>query len=190
MTERWRCFVALDIDDDLRARLGSAVAGWQADARTRGLRWTEPDALHLTLAFLSGVDPGRMTAISEALTGVAARHRASAVRTGRLGAFASPRSARVLWYGVEDASGAISGLAADVAAALGLTAETSYRPHVTLARDRRRSVDLRGWIEEASASAPSGTLRVGALHLKRSHLGRSPARYETLASVSLEPDDD
>lgn len=189
MTEPWRCFVALDLDDDLRARLADAVAGWRTDSRTDGLRWSDPDGLHLTLAFLGGVDPGRVPAITEALAGVAARQRASAVRTGRLGAFARPGSARVLWYGVEDASGVISGLAADVAAALGLAPETSYRPHVTLAR-ARRSVDLRDWIEEASASAPAGALRLGAFHLKRSRLGRGPARYETLASVSLEPDDD
>jgi hypothetical protein len=56
---------------------------------------------------------------------------------------------------------------------------------VTLARARRRAVDLRGWIEAASLAAPAGRIVVDALRLMRSRLDGGPARYETLASVSL-----
>jgi 2'-5' RNA ligase len=191
MSEPWRCFVAVPLDDDLRSRLSGAVVGWKADPRTEGLRWVEPDALHLTLAFLGRIDAGSVPKLERAMATVAGRHPAATLPTGRLGAFARPSSARVLWYGVHDAEGAVSSLASDLGAALGLepTGEP-FRPHVTLARARHRWLDLRGWIEEASASAPEGRLALDTLAFMRSHLGSGPARYETLASVRLERDDD
>ena len=119
------------------------------------------------------------------MAAVAEGHRGLTVPTGRLGAFHRSGSARVLWYGVGDGLGALPALAADLARAYGLATGEPYRPHVTVARARRRPVDLRGWIEEASASAPEGQLSVSRVELMRSHLGGGPARYERLASVQL-----
>jgi len=186
MSEPWRCFVAVPLCDDLRSRLAHAIIDWKADPRTDGLRWLEPDALHLTLAFLGDVDAGSVPAVRLAIEEVAVRHRSATVSTGRLGAFARPGSARVLWYGVGDDGGDVAALAADLAQALELdVSEGPFRPHITLARARRRWLDLRGWIDEASASAPEGMLSVAVLDLMRSRLGGGPARYERLASVRL-----
>lgn len=185
MSERWRCFVAAGLPDDLRGALARAIAGWQADARTEGLRWASADGLHLTLAFLGSVDPSAVPSIASAVRRVCGAHAPLAQPAGRLGAFARPGSARVLWYAVADPGGELAALAADVADALALKPDEPYRPHVTLARARRRPVDLRGWIEVASAAAPAGLLRIEALHLMRSHLGGGPARYETLATFAL-----
>ncbi len=72
-----------------------------------------------------------------------------------------------------------------LATALGLPNDEPYRPHLTLARARRRAVDLRGWIEPASAVVPQSNLVVDTVHLMRRRLGAGPARYETLASFAL-----
>jgi 2'-5' RNA ligase len=184
MTERWRCFVAVPLDGGLRAALTDAMASWRADPRTDGLRWVPPGALHITLAFLGPVEADQVAQVRARIAGLAAKHALMTRATGRLGAFARPGSARVLWYGVADPDGGLSTLAEDLAEALQLETEP-YRPHVTLARARRRSVDLRGWIEAASESAPDGTIAVDELHVMRSHLRAGPARYETLASFSL-----
>ena len=77
--------------------------------------------------------------------------------TGGLGAFPSPGSARVLWYGVADPDGRLAALAGDLTGALGLDGRGPFRPHVTLARARREPVDLRRWLG-AAASAPEGVL--------------------------------
>lgn len=185
MTERWRCFVAVALDTELRDRLAASVGAWSADPRTDGLRWVEPANLHLTLAFLGPVDADRIHDISAALARLVEAHPAHAVPTGRLGAFPRPSSARVLWYGVADPGGALGTLARDVTLTLGLEPVEEYHPHITLARARRRPVDLRGWIEPASTGAPRGELTVDALRLARSHLGVGPARYETLTTVTL-----
>lgn len=185
MTEVWRCFVAAPLGDSLRAALAASVAGWSHQSPADALRWAEPDAWHLTLAFLGAMDPGDVARAAVAIRRVAAAHEPMEVATGRLGAFHRPGSARVLWYGVGDVDGRLSALAGDLADALALSGDEPYRPHVTLARARRRPVDLRGWIESAAASAPGGRLTVDRIAFMRSHLGAGPARYETLAIFTL-----
>jgi 2'-5' RNA ligase len=184
MSERWRCFVAVPVGDELRASLGAAIAAWRDDPHTEGLRWVGEDALHLTLAFLGPVEPDSIDEITGHVGSVATRHHPTTPTTGRLGAFARPGSTRVLWYGVHDRDGALATIATDLDDAL-LGNGEPFRPHVTLARARRTWVDLRGWIESASEAAPKGMLEVRSLHLMRSHVGAGPARYETLATMPL-----
>lgn len=185
MTERWRCFVAAPLDSGLRSALAGSVASWSRQPLADALRWSEPDAWHLTLAFIGGVDRGEVPGIASALESVAAGHRPMRLPTGRLGAFPRSGSARVVWYAVGDPDRSLASLAADLGRALRLPQDEPYHPHVTLARARRDHVDLRGWIEPASASAPEATLGVEHLELVRSHLRDGPARYETLATIAL-----
>jgi 2'-5' RNA ligase len=186
MTDRWRCFVAIALDDSIRSALSRRVAEWRQELPSDALRWADPEGWHLTLAFLGDVESQRLNEITSTGATVSAAHEPTAVATGRLGAFPRPGSARTLWYGVADASGVLTAMAGALARAFGLAQDDQYRPHITLARARRRHVDLRGWIEEASESAPTGQLSVEALHLMRSHLSSGPARYETLGTWPLE----
>lgn len=185
MTASWRCFVAVRLDEVLRASLSEAVAAWRHQPPADVLRWADGDGWHLTLAFLGSVSPDEAVAASRAVSAVAAVHAPFRVETGRLGAFHRAGSARTLWYAVADHHGRLTTLAGDLARALDLEVEAPYRPHITLARARRGPVDLRGWIEPASVRAPAGRLTVADVHLMRSHLGTGPARYETLASMPL-----
>lgn len=181
--ERWRCFVAIPIGDALRDELRIAVERWRRTENPAGLRWTDPQGWHLTLAFLGSIDATAVPAVVERLATVAEAHVATRSTTGGLGAFPTSGRARIVWYGVEDHDGRLARLAADVAGTLGLDASWPFRPHITLARARRQPVDLRPWL--ASASAPAGVLTTDRIQLMRSHTGRDPARYETLASFKL-----
>jgi 2'-5' RNA ligase len=183
--ERWRCFVAIALGDELRRSLAAAIDGWREDPRTDGLRWVGAEALHLTLVFIGPVDVEAVGGITGRIERVAARHAPMTRAVARLGAFHRPGSARVLWSAVDDADGSLAAIATDLGTSLGLAQAEPFRAHVTLARARRRAVDLRGWIEAASAQAPAGALAVQHLDLMRSHLGGGPARYETLATFPL-----
>lgn len=182
MTERWRCFVAAPIPPALRTSLADAVAPWGTDA---ALRWSAPESWHLTLAFLGTLDPATVGEVRARLSHVARRHEPMRLQAGGIGAFPSAGQARVVWYGVEDPDGRLAALAADLADSLRLEAGSPFRAHVTLARVRRGSADLRGWLSEASESAPTGTLEVRQLELMRSHLGEGAPRYERLAAMHL-----
>ena len=179
---RWRCFVAAPIPPGLRASLADAVAPWETDA---ALRWSAPESWHLTLAFLGGVDPATVGEVRAGASEVAGRHEPMRLEGGGIGAFPSASRARVVWYRVEDPDGRLAALAGDLVGSLGLDAGSPFRAHVTLARVRRGSADLRGWLSEASASAPTGMLEVRQLELMRSHLGQGAPRYETLATMEL-----
>jgi RNA 2',3'-cyclic 3'-phosphodiesterase len=185
MTEAWRCFVAVPIDDLTRAALSASVAGWRHEPPVDAMRWADPDGWHLTLAFLGDVDPSDVPTISDAVREVAAVHQRTEVATARIGAFPRPSSTRVLWYGVADPYGALATLAGALALALRLPLDEPFRAHITLARTRRRPIDLRGWIDHASASAPEGRMSVESVTMVRSVLGAGPARYETLAELPL-----
>ena len=181
--ERWRCFVAIPIGDALRQDLRTAVDGWRGRDDLAGLRWADAGAWHVTLAFLGAIDAASVPGVIERLSTVAEAHPATRSTTGGLGGFPAPARARVAWYGIEDAHGRLARLATDVVVALELDASRPFRPHLTLARARRESVDLRAWL--ASASAPTGVLSADRIELVRSHLGGGPARYETLAAITL-----
>lgn len=183
MGDRWRLFVAVPIGARLRASLVAAVAGWRPRADLEGLRWSEPDAWHLTLHFLGGADPADVQRITASVADVAASHAPMRLSTGGLGAFPSAGRARVAWYRVADPERRLRRLADDVRSALAPDEPGRFRAHVTLARARSEPVDLRPWIGEAVA--PVGRLDVDEVRLMRSHLGRGPARYEILATARL-----
>jgi 2'-5' RNA ligase len=183
--ERWRCFVAVPIGESLRADLRAAVDAWRDDPALAGMRWTDPEGWHLTLAFLGPIQAESVPELVERLAAVAAAHPPSWSATGGLGAFPTPARARVTWYGVEDGEGRLARLASAVAVALALDVDESrpLRPHLTLARARRGPLDLRPWL--AFATAPAGILVTDRIELMRSHTGTGPARYETLAAMNL-----
>ena len=182
MTERWRLFVAVPLGERLRADLAAAVPGWRERPDLAGLRWTDPEGWHITLAFLGAVDPGEVDQLAARMEAVAFRHGPMQLRCGGLGAFAAAGRARVAWYGIADSEGALTRLAFDLRRDLVPDAVGDFHPHVTLARARRDPVDLRDW---STASSPDGTLAVDRIALMRSHLGRGPVRYEQLADAGL-----
>ena len=182
-TGRWRLFVAVPIGEELRSALAASLHGWRSRPDLDGLRWTDSSAWHLTLHFLGATDPSDAERISADLARVAAAHEPMRLATGGLGGVPSAGRARVAWYGVADPERRLRRLAADVRSALAPDDPGRFRAHVTLARARSEPVDLRGWI--GSAEPPEGRLEVGEMLLMSSHLGRGPARYETVATVPL-----
>lgn len=183
MTERWRVFLAVPIGDGLRADLARAVAAWRSREDLAGLRWTDAEDWHVTLAFLGRVRASEISRIADASTRAARAHTPMTRTTGSLGAFPAPSQARVTWYGIADADGRLARLARDLRQALDVDDPEPLRPHVTLARARREPVDARAWL--ASASAPEGELVIDRVHVMRSHTGAGHASYETLTSIPL-----
>ena len=183
MTESWRCFVAVPVGQEFRAALAASVGEWRGRSDLAGLRWSEPEAWHLTLAFLGDVPAPDLPRLTAALEAAADGHEAGELRAGGLGGFPSTSRARVAWCGLADESGRLNPLADSVREGLALPPGEPFRAHVTLARARSAPVDLRRWVE--SARVPDVRAPVDRVELVRSHLGQGPARYEVLAGVPL-----
>ena len=186
-----RCFLALPLPPAicrgvtaLQERLRTACGG--AD-----VRWARPETSHLTLQFLGNVDRERILGLIPELGAEVATHRIAEVALQGLGAFPSPRRARVLWIGVTTGVGAVTHLAdalRRVTEPLGVASESRpFTPHVTLGRVRapERGANLTAAIAACDAS-DVGAWRPDAVVLFESRLHPKGAVHEPLATLPLE----
>ncbi len=190
----YRLFIAINLPDDLLATLQRTQRQLQRTLAAYPLRWARPEGLHLTLKFLGETDVTRIDAITEALTQVAAHHRAFDLPVGGLGMFPNPQRPSVLWVGVQDVGGELQRLAGDVdqaMARLGWPREKRpFSGHLTLARVQRyaRSRERRELGQQVQALRGYdglGVLPVTTMHLMRSQLHRQGAIYTPLAAIPL-----
>ncbi len=197
--DRLRGFVALGLPEGLRSDLDGALTGLRDAAP--GLRWSEPDAWHLTLAFLGDVEPQQVRDLGEALR---ARLRHLEPVPARLALGAPGRfGTRVLWLGVDDdPAGSLATLASvvrDAATAAGIALEARpFRAHLTVARSGRASVTSNVVSQLRRGLAAVGPDPVGAppsvadwswppsqVEIWRSRPGAPGPRYATLDRVRL-----
>lgn len=172
---RLRLFVAVDVPAFVRRQVSSAAAALRAEAERA--RWTEPQAWHLTLAFLGWVHPSKVEAIGATLQHVTRRSRPFTLTLdGRAGTFGR----RVLWVGIEHSPelARLASEAQQALAPLGFPAEERpFHAHLTLARSPR-DVRLPHGIE-SRYRGPRAAWEVTELALMRSELQRSGAQYAT-----------
>jgi RNA 2',3'-cyclic 3'-phosphodiesterase len=181
-----RLFVAITPDaaalDELDAAVAPHRAAWAE------LRWTSPQAWHVTLAFLGDVDEAVLHRLSARLERAAGRHPVLALSAAGAGAFPASSRANVLWTGIAGDLDALGRLTASVGAgarragAPPVGGGRRFRPHITLARCRAPA-NVRLLV--AALTDFSGTpWTADRIHLIRSHLGPR-SRYETLGSWPL-----
>ncbi|MBI4637242.1 MAG: RNA 2',3'-cyclic phosphodiesterase [Candidatus Rokubacteria bacterium] len=188
MTAAVRSFVAVLLDPDTRAALGTAIERLRRAGR--GVAWVVPDNLHVTLKFLGQVDEARLGEVASALAAAAAGVAAFDFVVQGLGAFPSVDRPRVVWAGAGEGAGALVTLASRVEEALGplgFAAEARpFSPHVTLGRLRapRRDPALAAALG-ASPGQVFGRIRAARVSLMRSDLSPRGARYSELAAAAL-----
>ncbi|MFL5798521.1 MAG: RNA 2',3'-cyclic phosphodiesterase [Actinomycetota bacterium] len=178
-----RLFVAVDMPDDIRNGLAGAVEPLRDDVP--GARWTRPDAWHVTMKFLGGVYPRLRQRVEGAAAEAASAAEPFATRLTELGAFPSPRRARVLWAGLEDPDGRFAELARALDGLLQpefAPEKRPFTPHLTLARFKEQAPIPEGSL---AVHVASEAFPVDRLVLYRSHLQRPAAWYEPLASFPL-----
>lgn len=183
-----RLFVAIAMPGDVTERLADVMGGLD------GVRWVDPDDLHLTLRFVGEV--GREAAGDLAAALSLLRAPAFPLRLNGFGQFGSGRRVRALWAGVEPqpALDLLQGRVEAAARRAGQPAETRrFVPHVTLARiDGAVSADeIARWTALRSPFA-AGPFEVREAVLFESFPGRDGPHYERRMAVPLErlPDAD
>jgi 2'-5' RNA ligase len=159
------------------------------------LKWVDPEGIHLTLKFLGYVEEGAVLSLSAAVEAAVAGMRAPHLRLAGLGAFPNPRQPRVLWAGLAGEVERVRELqkrVEDTFSPLGFAAEgRAFSPHLTLARvrdtaspgERRAVADLAA----GGVGAPELAFTAATVHLMKSELRPTGARYESLHAVALLP---
>ncbi len=124
-------FLALDVSDDVRARVAAMM---EAEKRDAPARWLRPEKLHLTLVFLGNADPLSDASFVTRVDSVCRAQPPLSLGLAGAGQFATARAAEVLWLGVTGALESLSALHTSLLQAIQLPADRPYVPHVTLAR--------------------------------------------------------
>jgi 2'-5' RNA ligase len=193
-----RLFIALDIDEEIRQRIGTflnGVRGFASDAR-----WARPESLHVTLKFIGEQPDGALDALERALSSLPGSPFELSFRG--YGFFPTAKSARVFWIGIESGPqlSALAGAIDNATATLGIPKEDrAFSPHLTLARrgggsgaprkhkdDSPNNVFQR--LSEKLAVMTShefGTMAAREFFLYQSRLSREGSRYTKLKRFPL-----
>lgn len=186
-----RSFVAIELPDDVKA----ALVGLQQDLKTQvpsgAVRWTRPEAIHLTLQFLGDVAPGQIEAIVGALRGVSVAQAPFAFEVTGVGVFPNPNRPRVVWTGIIEPGGTLVALQKEVGQALaplGFSPEKRpFTPHLTIGRaarhaGRRELAEL-GTVIARSEVGSMGQVVVDHINLMKSDLRPKGAVYTPQAVI-------
>ena len=164
--------------------VSAAVRPWRESFPTA--RWIPPENWHVTLKFL-GRTAARLTPwLEETVAAIAGVHPSATLKVHGLGAFPSTQRARVLWAGIDDPAGVLTGLVADLETGLAEAFRLEVRrfhPHLTVARSEP---PLRLPEAYAEAALESETFVVDRVVLFRSHLGGRSPKYEPMRTFALE----
>src|SRR5262245_11255168 len=109
-----------------------------ADRKDLSVRWVPAENRHITLVFLGEATPEQREKIESTVRPVTDANPGFSLRVEGLGAFPEPRSARVLWLGVQNSKKlrALRDRLAEPLRQLGFPIEEDYSPHLTIGRLR------------------------------------------------------
>ncbi len=184
-----RCFLAIELPDDVR----NLVAALQEDLRAvaRGVRWTRPEQIHLTLKFLGEVPDADIRAVCAAVAEAVGRCAPFDLEVGGTGCFPPGGPARIVWVGMASPPVALATCQQSCEsrlAELGFKPEgRPYTPHLTIGRvnDPRDSARIRS-VVQAHAGFHAGCLTVSEVTLFESILRPAGAEHHVIARAPLE----
>jgi 2'-5' RNA ligase len=188
MQPRLRTFLALPVTPTQRHRLQALRD--ELAVRVDGVKWVEPDNLHLTLLFLGEVATRETVDICRAASTAMVTVAPFTLRLQGLGCFPHARRPRVLWVGVDSGKEHVIAVHDALEASLlelgcYRREERPYAPHVTLGRVStpaepnlaRQLETYRDWL--------GGAGPVHEVHIMASELGRDGPRYTLLGRAKL-----
>ena len=161
-----RLFIAIDLPDKIAESLAAL------DPHYRGLIFSAPSQIHLTLAFFAAVDPTTANLLKEKLAAIS--FRAFFLPAIGLGTFSKNRMSRILWLGVGHGHPHLFQLhkrVNEAALACNLPIEErAWTPHFTIARGRGISPALMQSFLKKHRDYDAGMMHVEEFHLYQSTL--------------------
>ena len=183
-----RTFIAVELDAALREPLVKLLR--KGLPKDRDVRWCAENQLHVTLKFLGEIDDDRLAKVCEVVRNVSTQIDPFTISLGPLGCFPNPRSARVLWCGIEDAAAGCRRwveLADPLLEELGIERETrAFTPHITLGRSKASGgARVMERVLETIAPPVAGEMQVAQVVIFESRLRPTGAEYFPLFTTPL-----
>jgi RNA 2',3'-cyclic 3'-phosphodiesterase len=188
-----RTFIAIELDDTLKARLEKVQQRLRGEPISGFVRWVAPGGIHLTLKFLGDMDSARTPQVLAAMQTACAGIEPFELAVRSTGCFPNWQRPNVIWVGLTGQVQVVSQLAQKMeeqCAKLGFNPdERPFSPHLTLGRVRREMGQIeRGQLGELVRKLDIGQLgliHADIVHLMCSELKPHGAVYSSLGSVKL-----
>ena len=187
-----RAFIAIHLSQEARLQLSDTIRSLESEI-PGGVRWVDPEGIHLTLKFLGDLDPALVQDVLLAMEQAASGSSPFHLHLNGLGVFPNQRRPRILWAGLGgdlDALGALQEKLESAMSDLDFPRERrTFNPHLTLGRVRDGVSAVAR--QRVGAVVSSGSLDgadswpVNVVHLMRSNLTPDGAVYSSLGSVPL-----
>jgi RNA 2',3'-cyclic 3'-phosphodiesterase len=178
-----RIFVAIDISEDVRARVTAYISQLRFRFPDVSVKWELPKKLHLTMWFVGNVDDAGLEEISSQVESAAGFLHPFKITISGTGAFEN-RGKAVLWIGAEAVDAAkYQDPFQRIAALLALEGvpKRRFRPHLTIGRikNSREALGLINAHREQKLDA--GTYEVNSLVIYESRLLPSGSVYSVVS---------
>ena len=174
----------------LTAQLQEAIRTLQSclTPRIRGIRWSRPENLHLTLHFFGETTQENLEKIKVSMLSVKGYHRPFQVDVIGLGAFPSLRRPRVIWLGLNPQN-RLRQLHRECHRALheaGLVIDSRpYSPHLTIGRARHR-IDELTTLGNELGNQLVGHLPIDSMTLYESRLKPAGSEHIPLLTIGFD----
>jgi RNA 2',3'-cyclic 3'-phosphodiesterase len=189
MTTSWRVFCAVELPEEVRARLEEHIAKLKREVPDAAASWSRVENIHLTLKFFGNVEVDRIPAIANAAERVVKEFSTFEIEVGGTGVFPKASRAQVLWIGVNDPSGTLSTLQKrfeEECAVAGFEKEDrAYRPHLTIARIRKPEGARQLADAHIQTQFPRSKLMLNELVVFRSELSSKGSKYTAISRHKL-----
>ncbi len=185
-----RSFIAIELPDEVRLKLDQLEA--QLKSGQPGVKWVDPNSIHLTLKFLGNITIDKTEEITRAMEEAARGIPPFHLEVKDLGVFPNLKRVQVAWIGMSGEVDKLSQLQQRLESnleRLGFAPEArAFTPHLTLARFRNQaSLDERQRFGQLIADTrfKAGTIKVNTISLMRSQLTRQGAIYSRISLIKL-----
>jgi len=185
-----RCFIAIDIDDNIRTQIDRL----QRELREKtgltrpDVKWVDPALIHLTLKFLGEFRDADIIKVCKIAAGVAGTHKGFSISVSKVGSFGP--AARVLWVGIDRNDALLTlqkGLDEQLSQAGWAGDKKQFAGHLTLCRIKKPQAGriLKEFIKDYS-DLSLGSLPVDSICVYKSDLTSSGPIYTVVARSSLQ----
>lgn len=187
-----RAFIALELSAEISQRLDQISAELKQRVPLNTVRWVPARNIHLTLIFLGDVSTPNLETLQKTIFMESGNFPPFEISIGGVGAFPSAHRPRVIWVGVT-APEILNILQQSIETGVSQLGyprdERPFSPHLTLGRLTRNATpaDLQrvGEVLRGYNIGFLGTVQVQAVHLFRSELSPTGARYTRMFSAPL-----
>lgn len=182
MEKKFRAFFAIDLPDELKAKIFGLIKLLQQKNPGKNIVWTKADSLHITLKFLGDILPQQYEQFLPKVIDAISQVPKFTLAFTKIRLFPTKRAPRViaLLPSPIEQLVALAYKIEEQVVRYGVSAETRpFKPHLTVARIKQRPG------KNEFGHLPALAFEVKELTLFRSEITHAGSRYEVLRKLHL-----